>query len=366
MLSNEIVIDGSMGEGGGQILRTTLALAAVLGKRVKIINIRAKRPRPGLQRQHLTAVKAVATISNAKVEGLHLGSTTLIFEPRGLRGGDFNFDIGTAGSVTLVLQALLPILPFVPNPVRIRVRGGTDVPWSPPIDYVRHVLSRLLEHFGFNITVILKRRGHYPRGGGEIEVVVETPPGRLKPVELTDRGDIRAIEGISHCVKLPKHVAERQARAATQTIREGLRRLGISNVPINIELEWYERGKDPHLGPGSGVVVWALCENSVLGGDSLGAKGKPAEIVGREAAQNLVEDLMTGKALDRHASDMLIPFAALADGASVLGGAKLTLHAYTNIEVVKKLVPEASIEFVEGGKLEKPFMIQIKGVGLSL
>jgi len=366
MPSNEVVVDGSIGEGGGQILRTTLALATVLGKRVKIVNIRARRPRPGLQRQHLTAVKAVATISNARVEGLHLGSTTLVFEPKGLRGGNFYFDIGTAGSVTLVLQALLPILPFVPDPVRIRVRGGTDVPWSPPIDYVRHVLSRLLECFGFTITVILRRRGHYPRGGGEIEVVMETPPGRLKPVELVDRGSIKAIEGISHCVKLPKHVAERQARAATQTLKEGLRRLRASNTPISIELEWYEKERDPHLGPGSGVVVWALCENSVLGGDSLGAKGKPAEIVGREAAQNLLEDLVTGKALDRHASDMLIPFAALADGVSVLGGAKLTLHAYTNIEVVKRLVPEASIEFVEGGKLEKPFTVRVRGVGLSL
>jgi len=366
MSSNEVVIDGSMGEGGGQILRTALALAAVLGKRVRIINIRAKRPKPGLQRQHLTAVKAVAAISNAKVEGLHLGSTTLTFEPRGLKGGDFYFDIGTAGSVTLVLQALLPLLPFVPDPIRVRVRGGTDVPWSPPIDYVRHVLSRLLEHFGFTVTVVLKRRGHYPRGGGEIEVTVETPPGRLKPAELVNRGEVRAIEGISHCVKLPKHIAERQARAATQTLKEGLRKLGMPNVPINIELEWYERSRDPHLGPGSGVVLWALCENSVLGGDSLGAKGKPAETVGREAAQNLLEDLATGKALDKHASDMLIPFAALADGTSVLGGAKLTLHAYTNIEVVKKLVPEASIEFIEGGELEKPFTIRIKGIGLTL
>jgi len=223
-----------------------------------------------------------------------------------------------------------------------------------------------LERFGFTVTVVLKRRGHYPRGGGEIEVTIETPPGRLKPVELVDRGEVKAIEGISHCVKLPKHVAERQARAATQTLEEGLRKLGMSNVPINIELEWYERNRDPHLGPGSGVVVWALCENSVLGGDSLGAKGKPAETVGKEAAQNLLEDLATGKALDKHASDMLIPFAALADGTSMLGGARLTLHAYTNIEVVKKLVPEASIEFVEGGELEKPFTIRVKGIGLTL
>jgi len=135
-----IVIDGSIGEGGGQILRTALGLATVLGKAVKIVNIRAKRRNPGLQRQHLTAVKALAAISNAKVEGAYIGSTELYFVPRELRGGEFRFDIGTAGSVTLVFQALLPVLPFLPKKSIIEIRGGTDVPWRLPIDYVRYVL----------------------------------------------------------------------------------------------------------------------------------------------------------------------------------------------------------------------------------
>ncbi|ABM81382.1 RNA 3'-terminal phosphate cyclase [Hyperthermus butylicus] len=352
-----IVIDGSIGEGGGQILRTTLALAALLGKPVRIVNIRAKRPRPGLQRQHLTSVKAVAELASARVEGLELGSTTLVFIPRGLRSGRFYFNIGTAGSITLVLQALLPVTAFAPGPVEVEIVGGTDVPWSPPIDYVRFVLRKLLAMFGFEFEIIVKRRGHYPRGGGRVVLRVTQPPHVLKPVKLEERGKVLRVEGLSHAVRLPRHVAERQARSAEAVLRSKL-----PGVPISIDLEWYEPSRDPHLGPGSGVVVWAVAEHSVLGSDSLGAKGKPAEAVGREAAEKLLEDLATGTALDRHASDMLIPYAALACGESILGGARLTMHAWTNIEVVKMLVPGAEMEFIEGGKLNEKFKLRVKGI----
>ncbi len=353
----EVVIDGSMGEGGGQILRTSVALAAVLGVRLRVYNIRAKRKNPGLQRQHMTAIKAVAALSNARVEGLRLGSTSIVFEPRGLRGGRFRFDIGTAGSVTLVLQAVLPVAAFAPEPVEIEIRGGTDVPWSPPVDYVRFVLRPLLEKFGYHFELEVRRRGHYPKGGGIVVFRVPEPPRRLEPVELVERGRVLAIAGLSHCVRLPRHVAERQARAAERLLREKFR-----DIPIHIDLEYYEPGRDPHLGPGSGIVVYAETERSVLGGDALGAKGKRAEVVGEEAARKLIEDLETGMALDRHASDMLIPFAALASGTSRLGGAKLTLHAYTNLLVVEKLT---GVEYSLEGEMEKPFRLTLKGVGLQ-
>jgi len=355
-----IVIDGSMGEGGGQILRTALSVAALLGREVRIVNIRAKRPRPGLQRQHLVSVKAVAALSNASVDGLRLGSTEIVFRPKGIKGGKFRFDIGTAGSVTLVMQAILPILAFAPEPVIVEIRGGTDVPWSPPIDYMRFVFARIVEKFGFSYRIILKRRGHYPRGGGIVILEVSNPPRRLQGVELSERGGINAIEGLSHAVRLPQHVALRQARSAESFLRSKL-----GNVPINISVELYEPSRDPHLGPGSGIVVWAYTDNSILGGDSLGAKGKKAEIVGEEAARKLYEDLLTGKALDRHASDMSIVYAVLACGDSILGGSRLTMHAWTNIELLKKLVPSTSIEFVEGGELDKPFIVHVKGICLK-
>ena len=349
-----VEIDGSMGEGGGQILRTSLALAAITGRTVRVYNIRAKRPRPGLQRQHLVSVKAVAELASARVEGLRLGSTEIVFRPGRLRGGRFRFDIGTAGSVTLVLQAVLPVAAFAPEPVEIEVRGGTDVPWSPPVDYVRHVLTRLLERFGYNVDIVVRRRGHYPRGGGIVVAGVREPPGRLKPVNLRERGELLYVEGISHAVRLPRHVAERQARAAKQV----LERLG---VPVSIDVEWYEPGRDPHLGPGSGIVVWAVARNSVLGGDSLGARGKPAERVGREAAMKLLEDLETGMALDRHASDMLLTYAAVACGESVLGGSRLTSHAETNMYVIGKVVPEARIDFIKRAGRDRPFVVRVKG-----
>ncbi len=358
-MTKEVIIDGSMGEGGGQILRTTIGLAAVLGIPVKIVNIRAKRSRPGLQRQHLTAVKAVATICNAKVKGAYLGSMTLEFIPSELRGGRFRFDIGTAGSISLVIQALMPVLFFVPNPIEIEIRGGTDVPWSPPIDYVRFVLAPLLRKLGLDINITLKRRGHYPRGGGIVTISVHDPPKIIKPIKAVERGDIKRIEGLSHCVKLPAHVSVRQAKAAEKIIRSQL-----PDVPVKISLEYYDPERDPHLGPGSGIVLWAITDESIIGGDSLGAKGKPAEKVGEEAAKKLLEDLATGMAFDRHLSDMIIPLLALASGESLVGGAKLTLHAETNIELVKILVGSDTITLLKG-ESDKPFILRVKGVALS-
>lgn len=352
-----VEIDGSMGEGGGQILRTTLALSAVLGIPVKITNIRAKRKNPGLQRQHLTGVRAVAQLSNAKVTGATLGSTTIEFYPGKLGGGEYRFDIGTAGSVTLVLQALLPILPFLEKPTKITVTGGTDVPWSPTIDYVIFILTRTLSKLGLELKTELLRRGHYPRGGGMVIYRIDDPPKKISPISLENRGEIIEIRGRSHAVALPEHVAVRQARSAEENLREKMGR----NIKITIELEKDPQGKNV-LGPGSGITLWAECNNSVLGSDSLGARGKPAEKVGREAAQKLIEDLVTNAALDRHMSDMIIPFLVLAGGTSRISGSKLTLHATTNILVVRKLVPDAKI--VVKGKENFPFMLEVRGIGL--
>ena len=352
-----VVIDGSIGEGGGQILRTALGLAAVLGKPVKIINIRAKRRNPGLQRQHLTAVRALAEIANARVEGDRLGSTELYFEPRMLRGGEFRFDIGTAGSTTLILQALLPVLPFLPRRTTIEIRGGTDVPWSPPIDYVRFVLLRALKMMGIEIEIELVRRGHYPRGGGIIRIQVE-PTHSIKPIQILELGVVKKVQGRSHCVKLPKHVAERQANAAREII---FRELGVE---ADIELEYYEPSKDPHLGPGSGIVLYVDASRGIMGADALGEKGKPAEQVGREAAQKLVEEVRSGAGVDRHLGDMLISLAALASGISELRVSSMTMHAWTVIRIVRQLVNECEI-IVDNEEIGKPFTVLIRGIGLT-
>ncbi len=347
-----VVIDGSFGEGGGQILRTSIALSAVTGRPVKIVNIRAKRRNPGLRRQHITGIKAVAALSKARVEGLELGSTTLLFELGKLSGGEYRFDIGTAGSVTLVLQALLPLLPFLPEPTTITVTGGTDVPWSPTIDYFRGVLLFFLEKMGFHLEIDLVRRGHYPRGGGMVRYRIRDPPGRLKPLELVERGEVHYFMGRSHAVKLPRHVAERQARAAVEVLREN-----YPGVPMQLDIETDPEGRNV-FSPGSGIAVWAICDNSILGADSLGERGKPAEKVGGEAARVLIEDLATGKALDRHMSDMIIPFLALAEGKSRIGGARLTMHALTNIHVVQEML---NVKINYRGDKDKPFTLEVEG-----
>jgi len=350
-----IVIDGSFGEGGGQILRMSIGIAAALGKPIKIINIRAKRKNPGLQRQHLTAIKILQTITDAEVHGLELGSREVVFIPRTLRGGRYRFDIGTAGSITLVIQALLPVLPFLPQELELEIRGGTDVPWSPPIDFVRFVLLRHLEPMGYRIYLELRRRGHYPRGGGIVRLRSE-PSHRIVPIERLERGELVRIGGRSHCVRLPGHVAERQANAA----RELLEKLG---VPVEIDIEWYEPEKDPHLGPGSGIVLYAEFEKTIIGSDSLGAKGKRAEVVGREAAEKLLEEIESGATVDRHAGDMLIPLASLACGKSRFKISRLTMHAYTMIEIVRKIVG-ASIE-AKPMNLDEPSLVEIEGICLE-
>jgi len=352
-----IVVDGSIGEGGGQILRTALGLSAVLGRPVKVISIRAKRRDPGLQHQHLAAVRALQYISNARVEGDRIGSTELLFEPRGLRGGELRIDVGTAGSVTLVLQALLPVLPFLPSRTTIEIRGGTDVPWSPPIDYVKLVLIPIISRFGISLEVEKIRRGHYPRGGGIVRVAVD-PPHELKPAQIYERGRLNMIKGVSHAVRLPKHVAERQRTATEETLRSG----GI-DVPIDIEVEYYEPDKDPHLGPGSGIVLSAVFEKSVMGSDALGERGKPAEAVGREAATKLLEEIRSGAALDRHAGDMVVALAALASGLSKFSVSALTLHTLTVIKIAEMLTGcRISLSSYELGK---PFTMEVQGIGFK-
>jgi len=353
-----IFIDGSMGEGGGQILRTAIALSAVTGRPVKIVNIRAKRRNPGLRPQHLTAIRALAAITRARVKGAYVGSMEVEFWPGPVRGGEYEFDVGTAGSISLVLQALLPALAFADGPVRLRIVGGTDVKMAPTIDYMKEVFLPLLDRFGYHVELRVLRRGHYPKGGGIVEAAVEEPPGRLEPAEMVDRGGLRMIRGRSHAVRLPRHVAERQAKAATEILR---RELGVTP---QIDIEWYAPGRDPHRGPGSGITLWAVFESSVMGSDALGERGKRAEIVGAEAARKLVEDYRSGAALDRYAADMVPPYMALAAGVSRYTGARLTSHAETMFKLLKIIIPEAEIE-VEARRPGEPFHAVIKGIGLT-
>jgi len=354
-----VEIDGSFGEGGGQILRYALAFSALTLKPLRIYNIRAKRDNPGLRPQHLTAVKAIAELTNGEVENAYVGSTSLIFKPRERLCGEFDFNIGTAGSISLVIQAILPVLLYADCRSKVILRGGTNVPWSPPIDYMIHVFKHNLKLFNIGIDIKIKRRGHYPRGGGIVELTVTPLKEPMRPINIISRGRPLSLHIISHAVKLPHHVAKRQADAVLRVLRNTI------NVEYNVELETYPPERDPHLGPGSGVLVYLDTSSGTrLGGDSVGEKGKPAETVGEEAARTLLEDYETEMAFDRHMADMLIPYMFLARGTSSVGVARITLHAITAIEVAKAFIPNTSINIQ--GDLDKPGVITVTNAGFSL
>ena len=350
-----IEIDGSFGEGGGQVLRTTVALSALLGKEVHVKNIRAKRPNPGLRAQHMTAIKAVAALSGAETRGLELGSTNLFFIPRRKMSGSFKFDVGTAGSISLVLQALMPTAAFSSGGAQFEITGGTDVRWSPTIDYVRFVVLPLLSRVGYAAELKLLRRGHYPKGGGRVSMRVQPCKG-LRPLLLTERSEIKEVRGISHSVKLPSHVAQRQASAALEILKK------MDQLDVLVELETYPAETDPHIAPGSGIVLYTGEEcGPVLGADSVGERGKPAEEVGRQAAKQLVEEIKSGAPVDRHMSDMLIPYLAVADGKSEFRTSQITMHTITNAKIAE-LVSGAEVKIDAG--LGNPGTVTVKGIGL--
>lgn len=353
---NKIKIDGSVGEGGGQVFRNSISYASLSKSPLKIINIRVNRSPSGLKPQHLTALKLISRITKAEVSGDYKGSEEVFFNPKTIQGGSYSIDTGTAASLTLVLQAVLPITLFADSHIELKLRGGTDVKWSPPIDSFRYVFILFLNKIGANCRIELVQRGHYPRGGGIVKFFVDPLKTPLQQIKLKKREEINSIRGRSHCVSLPKHVAERQAKAA----RERLNNSGYKN--ISIEVEWYEKSEDPHLGPGSGIVLWVKNPNLLLEADALGEKGKPAEKVGRQAANKLLTQIERGGAVDVHHTDHLIPFMAIAQNKSIIHSSKLSSHTLTAIKIAEKFF---NVDFSIDGKKGEEGYLSIKGTGIN-
>lgn len=324
-----LVIDGCYGEGGGQLLRTAVALAAITGTAVTITNVRARRANPGLAAQHLTAMSAVATLCDAEVEGLALKSQRLVFRPRRLRGGDFRFDVGTAGSITLVLQALLPAMIHCGERVRVNISGGTDVRAAPPLDYFQHVLLTLLGRMGPRVRCELQRRGYYPRGGGEVAVAVE--PGSLHALQLEHAGKLKTLHGNAHVANLPAHIAERMRGAAIAP----LRKFGISESAVGTRV----LGNEAAYGPGGAIVLWAETERTVLGAGRVAQRGVRAEQLGMDVGNELAADIGAGVSLDVHASDQVLVYLALASGESRFTTRILSSHAQTTIWLIEQFLP---------------------------
>lgn len=332
----ELRIDGSHGEGGGQLLRTAVALAALTGKAIGIDGVRARRDKPGLAAQHLTAVNAVAALCDASVAGLALGSQRIEFVPGALRGGEFRFDVGTAGSTTLVLQAVLPALIAARQSARVMVTGGTDVRMAPPADYLTQVLVPLLEQMGANVRIEVRRRGYYPRGGGEVHAVIT--PARLQPLQLSKAGALRTINARVHVSQLPLHIAERMREAMMKRLA------AVSAVAPEVELLSY--GAEAAAGAGGAVVAWARTEHTVLGAGRVAERGVRAEILGDAVGAELVADLDGGVTLDVHATDQLLVYLALAGGSSRFTTRLVSGHAHTAMWLIEQFLP---VRFRETG-----------------
>ena len=320
-------IDGSQGEGGGQVLRTALALSVVTGLPLRVENIRAGRKKPGLMAQHLKAVEAAAMISGAVVEGAAPGAKTLFFKPRGLFPGNYRFDIGTAGSTSLVFQTILVPLSFAEAPSNVMITGGTHVSWSPSFHFLQGHFSPFLKRIGFNFDLVLAGAGYYPQGGGCVKATIN-PARNIAPLELVGRGKLLRISGLSGATNLPGHIIQRQA----SQVRNRLAAAGYEKVDLE---------ESPIAGKGKGTFVHLLAEfeHAQCCCDALGARGKPAERVADEAVEQLLAFLGSDGAIDEHLADQLILPLSFASGISRLRTSRITPHLQTNAEVVGRFLP---------------------------
>jgi len=354
---DRIEIDGSVLEGGGQILRVSVALSAVAGKPIRIYNIRAKRSPPGLRAQHMNAVRALAQLVDAEVAGLGIGSKEIEFDPSSLKGGSFKIDVGTAGSTSLVLQALMPVMSFSRSKSFVEITGGTNNPMAPAVDYLQQVLLPAVSKMGYKGSIELLRRGFYPRGQGIVRAAIE-PIKTLKPIIMERLGEIEEIRGISYSSRLPAHIVERMARSAERVITGA----GYKKVKIDLEALQANQGRCA-ADPGCGIILFAKSkQGAILGADSLGELGRPAEKVGTEAAEELLRQFVAEAPVDRHLADQLIVYMSLADGRSTIRTSELTLHALTCIHLSEKMV---GARFKVEGKEGAPSTIICEGIGLK-
>ena len=333
-----IELDGATFEGGGQLMRTAVALAAITKKPCRVFNIRKNRPKPGLMTQHLLGLQSLVELCNGKLEGDYLVSKEVRFYPGEIKKEKISLTIGTAASITLILQSLIPPALSAPEPVKIIFNGGaTDTFFSPTIDHFRYVFLKILEKMGGKVEISILKRGYYPEGGAKVEVTIY--PSKLKNLNLTERGKLQkilVISGSSEFLK-DKKVAERQLAGVREI-------LGKLRLPIEEKVEYY-----PTQCPGSQICLAAEFENTIIGTDNLGKLGKRAEDVGKEAALELLREQKSEACLDKHLADQILPYLALSwpKGKSQITVSEITDHCKTNIWVIEKFI-EGKFEIKAG------------------
>jgi len=337
-----ITIDGSFGEGGGQILRTSLALSLVTGKPFRIEKIRAGRKTPGLLRQHLTAVNAATKIGQAEVEGASIGSQQLTFTPGSIAAGEYAFAVGTAGSTTLVLQTVLPALLLASGPSKLTLEGGTHNPYAPPFDFLARAFLPLLNRMGPRVEAGLERYGFYPAGGGKLSVTIE-PTAALTRLELPERGEVKERRARAVVANLPLRIAERELKIIARKMSwkdEWLRAEAVTNSP----------------GPGNVVTMEIESEHVTEVFTGFGERGVAAEAVADQAVQAARRYLMAEAVVGEYLADQLLVPMAMA-GGGVFTAVPPSRHATTNIEIIQKFL---EIEIVAAPMSNRVWRIEIK------
>ncbi len=350
-----VEIDGSFGEGGGQVIRTSLTLSALTGRPVTIHNIRKNRKNPGLAPQHLTNVLALAEICDAKVEGAEIGSMKLLFEPKTKPRADrYVFDVteaaqkGSAGSVTLILQTLLLPLALANAKSHLVLRGGTNVAWSPPYEYIANVFLPTLEHMGIKAQCRLNARGFYPVGGGEITVEIFGSVS-LMPLKLNERGNLQRIWGNATACNLPAHIPQRMADRAGAILKSS----GFS-------AEITPR-RERCVGSGAGIFLTVQYEHALAGFSALGKPGKPSEEVAEEMCDNLIEHHESGASVDRYLADQLLLPMSLADGVSEFKTDCISSHLVTNAHIIRQFI---DVQILIDADVGEPGSVVVSGAAL--
>jgi RNA 3'-terminal phosphate cyclase (ATP) len=338
-----IQIDGSYGEGGGQVIRTALALSAMTTQSVQINQIRARRPTPGLAAQHLSGVLALAQIVDADVTGATSGSQTLTFHPQHRpQTGSHRFDVtelakrGSAGAITLLFQTIWLPLALSQGNSDLHLRGGTHVAWSPPYHYLEQVYLATMARLGLTVKTELDTWGFYPVGGGAFSAII--PGGQQStPLNLTDRGDLLRIGGLAVAAELPAHIAQRMTNRALNVIK-------AAGLPVEITPQ-----RVKSAGPGAGIFLLAEYEHGVAGFSAIGAQGKPSDQVADEACRDLLRHHQQGAPVDPHLADQLLLPLALTPGESSFQTSEITQHLLTNAHVIRQFLPvQITIDGAEG------------------
>jgi RNA 3'-terminal phosphate cyclase (ATP) len=323
-MASMLSIDGSFGEGGGQIIRTSLALSLITGKAFRVYNVRARRQRPGLQRQHLTAVMAAAAIGGARVDGAHVGSKEFTFVPGAIQPGEYKFSIGTAGSTMLVLQAVLPPLLNADAPSLLLFEGGTHNIHAPPFEFIQKTFLPLVGRMGPTVSVELQRYGFYPPGGGRFNVYVEPAPA-LRRLDLVERGAILSERARALVVNLPPHIGERELAVASEQ---------LGWMPDQLDLEESSNA----ISAGNVFTIDIQSEHLTEVFTGVGERGVRAEQIATRVVHETKKYLEAGAPVGEHLADQLLIPMALAHGGSYTTTTP-TLHTTTNVEIVKKFLP---------------------------